>query len=181
MYSYKSKVNHSSARLEDTNVSYKDLCAVCANVRGMPVQQAISFLSLAVDMRIPVYYPSWNKKLGARHELGGKKGRYPKKAAKIVMKVLKSAVANADTKGLDPDSLFIAHIAANKKNKYLRYSPKGRRNISALTTARVEVVLEELQMSEIVGKEKKKSQKERVAQTNVTTNINDEKKNEENK
>ncbi|MEM3372935.1 MAG: 50S ribosomal protein L22 [Candidatus Anstonellales archaeon] len=160
MYSYKSQRNHAKARLEDINVSFKDLCAVCDNIRHMRVQDAIMFLSLAKDMRIPVYYRRWNKKLGARKELKGKKGRYPQKAAKYVLKLLKSAVANAEQKDLDVENLYIAHIAANKKNIYPRLAPKGRRVIQNLETARIELVLEELALKSKVKENNEDIKKE---------------------
>ena len=40
---------------------------------------------------------------GIRHELGGKKGRWPKKCAGLVRKVLVNAVANARNMGEDPE------------------------------------------------------------------------------
>ncbi|MCX8167103.1 MAG: 50S ribosomal protein L22 [Candidatus Micrarchaeota archaeon] len=166
MYSYKSKRQHAKARLEDINASFKDLCAVCDNVRNMRVQDAILFLSLAKDMRIPVYYRRWNKKLGARKELKGKKGRYPEKAARLVLKLLKSAVANAEQKNLDVENLYIAHIAANKKNIYPRLAPKGRRIIQNLETARVELVLEELSLVQDNKKEESKPNRKKKENTN---------------
>jgi len=80
--------------------------------------------------------------MGHRAELGGYKGRWPMKECKIVLKCLKSAIANAREKGLSTD-LIVSHVCANKRHSYSRYASKGRRNVSKLETARVEIVLRE--------------------------------------
>ncbi len=143
-YSYmvpeKDKDMYAFARAEDINASYKDLTQVCARVRGKPISWALSFLEKARDGTIPVLYQKFNTKLGHRKELNGRKGRYPKKAAGEVLKVVKSAAANARVKGISED-LTIIHISANKKATFPRGVPKGRRGRSDYETARVEIVV----------------------------------------
>jgi hypothetical protein len=80
--------------------------------------------------------------MGHRRELGGQKGRWPAKEAGIVLDCLKSAIANAKEKGLS-EELIVMHACANKKAINMRYASKGRRNVSKLETARVEIVLRE--------------------------------------
>ncbi|MCD6279268.1 50S ribosomal protein L22 [Candidatus Micrarchaeota archaeon] len=129
------------ARIEDIDVSFKKLAAVCDNVRGMQIDNALSFLEEAVNMKRPIRFRKWNKKMGHRRQLGGKKGRYPINAIKIIINLLKNARANADAKGiLNP---FIVHIAANKQHSYPRLSPKGRPMLTNYETAFAEVVLED--------------------------------------
>lgn len=146
MYSYiieKGKEgDFARARLEGVDASFKDLAQVCGNIRRRPVDQAIKFLEEASEGKRPVLYRSSNRHLGHRRELGGKKGRYPKKSARIVLGVLRSALANAQHKGLS-EELIVTHACANKVSTYMRYSSKGRRNPSALETARVEIILKE--------------------------------------
>jgi ribosomal protein uL22 len=129
-----------SARLEGVDASYKDLAEVCGRIRRKTSKWAIEFLEKAAKGEIPVLYKRHNKKLGCRHELSGRKGRYPKKAAKIVLKVLRSAIANAHQQGLGED-LIIIHASANKKATYPRLSPKGRRIRSDYELSRIELVL----------------------------------------
>jgi len=146
MYSYiidKGKEgDFARARVEGVDASIKDLVEVCGNVRGRPVDKAIKFLEEAADGKRPILYRSNNKRLGHRRELGGKKGRYPQKSARIVLGVLLSALGNAQHKGLS-EELIITHACANKLAKFMRYSSKGRRNASVLRTARVEIILKE--------------------------------------
>ena len=145
MYMYTPKhENYARARVEEVNASFKDLCAVCDSVRGMKVTDAINFLRLAASGRVPILYRRHNKKMGHRRELGGKKGRWPMKEARIILKLLNSAVANAEQKGLIEEDLVITHIAANKQRSYARLAPRGRWRRAFYETAFAEVVLEEM-------------------------------------
>ena len=140
-YGYKIDEKCAPAQLYDIDASFKDLAAVCDNIRGMDTDKAVEFLEKAAKKEVPIYYKRWNKKLGHRRELGGKKGRYPVKAVKIVLSVLKNAIANASQKGLW--NTYVAHASANKQSIYPRLQPKGRRIRSDYETSRVEIVLRE--------------------------------------
>ena len=128
------------ARLEGVNVSYKDLAEVCGRLRGKSTEWALEFLEGAAACELPVFYSTHNKKLGHRRELGGRKGRYPWKAAEVVLKVLQSAMANGKVIGLaEPYEILVA--SANKKEIFPRMASKGRQARSCLETSRVEIVL----------------------------------------
>ncbi len=133
--------NCARARLEGVNASYKDLAEVCGSIRSKKADWAISFLEEAAEMKKAIPYKGHNKRLGHRRELGGRKGRYPQKAVKIVLKVLKSAIANGKTLGLGEVFTVIA-ASANKKAGYPRVAAKGRWARSFLVTSRVEIVLQ---------------------------------------
>ncbi|MEM2948353.1 MAG: 50S ribosomal protein L22 [Candidatus Anstonellales archaeon] len=165
MYSWKPENVEfaAKARVEGVDASFKDLVEVCGNIRRMKASDALSFLEKAADGKVAVLYRSNNKHLGHRKELGGKKGRYPKKAAKIVLKVLKNALNNAMQKGLLEENLFVAHACANKKFTYPRLQPKGRRTRHDYETARVEIILIEKGAEKKIkeeAKEKKEEKKE---------------------
>ncbi|MEJ5172130.1 MAG: 50S ribosomal protein L22 [Hydrogenothermaceae bacterium] len=49
----------------------------------------------------------------------------PKRSARIVEKLLKSAIANAEFKGMDVDNLYIAKIHAEQGPMLKRYTPKA--------------------------------------------------------
>jgi large subunit ribosomal protein L22 len=157
-YKYGCEIDASCApaQLYNIDASFKDLAAVCDNIRGMDAGAAVSFLEKAARKEVAIYYRKWNKKLGHRAELGGRKGRYPVKAAKIVLSVLKNAIANAAQKGLE--NVYIAHASANKQAIYPRLQPKGRRIRADYSTARVEIVLREKKgdKEEREGKEEKR-------------------------
>jgi len=128
------------ARIEGVNASYKDLAAVCDNIRGQSAVWAIEFLTAASLGMTAVRFRRHNKKLAHRRELGGAQGRYPMKAAKAVLKALKSAMANGDLKGVGPEYVVISAVA-NKKDRFPRMSSKGRLVRSTLETSRIELVL----------------------------------------
>lgn len=139
-YSAEFDENCATARLEGVDASFKDLAEVCGRIRGKDIRWCLSFLEQAAKAEIPVLYKRHNKRLGHRRELGGKKGRYPKKSAAIVLKVLKSAIANGMVKGLG-ESYTVLSACANKKTTYPRLAPKGRRARSNYELARIEVIL----------------------------------------
>lgn len=132
--------NCAKARLEGVNASYKELAEVCGRIRNKKTEWAVEFLQQVSDGELPVLFKRHNKNMGHRHELGGKKGRYPQKAAKFVLKTLQSAIANGRTLGLG-DVYTILSASANKKEIYPRLAPKGRQARSFLETARIEIVL----------------------------------------
>jgi len=141
-YSFKEEGNFAYARIEGVDGSFKDLAEVCGRIQGMTTDRALILLEKFKSMELPVLYKRRNKYLGSRRELGGKKGRYPQKAAGIVLKAMKSAISNAKIKGMD-EPYLIVHMCANRKHNYPRLAAKGRRNRQDYETARVEVVLKE--------------------------------------
>ncbi|MFH2106986.1 MAG: 50S ribosomal protein L22 [Candidatus Micrarchaeota archaeon] len=152
-YSYNfDNENFVCARIEGVDASYKDLTEVCGRIRNKKISVALDLLQKASNMEIPILYKRHSKRLGHRRELGGQKGRYPQKSAKIVLKVLKSAIANGNLKGFD--EMVIAHVAANKKIVYPRLASKGRQSRSNFELSRVEIVLKNT--GAIVKKEIKK-------------------------
>ncbi|MFZ8786138.1 50S ribosomal protein L22 [Thermocrinis sp.] len=69
----------------------------------------------------------------------------PKKAARIVEGVLKSAIANAEQKGLDLDSLYIKKAVAEDGPMYKKWIPRahGRATMVRKRTSHITIVLEE--------------------------------------
>lgn len=119
------------ASAHDINASFKDLCAVCDAVRYKPVTSALKVLDSVIDNNAPIEYRRHNKYMGSRHELQGKKGRYPIKCAQIVKNVIVNASANARNKGEDPESMYVVHAAANKTFIARRGPSKGVRAVAA--------------------------------------------------
>jgi ribosomal protein L22 len=110
---------------KDINASFKDLSIVCSAIRYKTAASAVKELEEVESGAKPVFYPRFNKGMGSRHELLGKKGRWPKKCSKIVRNVLLSAISNAENKGYDPDAMVVVHASANKTNIVRRVAPKG--------------------------------------------------------
>jgi large subunit ribosomal protein L22 len=166
------------AQLKNIDASYKDLANTCTFIRGMNAKEALSLLELASKKIIPIPYPRYNKKLGHRRELGGKKGRYPVKSAKIVAKVLKDAIANAKFLGLNEDNLYVAYAVANKHRIEKRIAPKGPRRAGKPSNPKRGPRYSNLEYSfvQIILKEKEGENKEEVKKEEKEIKKKEEKK-----
>ncbi len=151
----------SRAQSYNVDASYKDLSQVCANIRGLMIDDALDLLESASNCERPIQFKKFNKKLGHRSELGGKKGRYPWKAASLVLKVLQNAQANASFKGLS-EALRVYHAAANKQATYPRLQSKGRQARANYETARIEVMLQEVPGAKVKLKDLSVEEKKRI-------------------
>jgi len=81
------------------------------------------------------------------HKSGIGPARYPVKAAKAFLKILESAVANAEFTGKeDPDAMIIRVINAHKGATTKGYRPRayGRSGPWNQDTVNLEIVLEEV-------------------------------------
>ncbi len=110
---------------DDINASYKDLGAVCDAVRYLKASSAVALTEKLSRMEMPILFRRHNKHMGARHELHGRKGKYPVKAAKEVRLVLLNAIANANSKALPGEDLIVLHACANKTQIVRRQPSKG--------------------------------------------------------
>jgi len=145
-YAQELKENQVKASARDLRVSFKEMVELVRELRGRSLEDARKILEDVVSMRKPIPFKRYCGGVGHRKQLEGwKAGRYPVKAAKLVMKLLKSAEANAEQKGLDVDRLFIRHIAAQKGPKLRRFFPRafGRATPKIEQLVHVEVILEE--------------------------------------
>ncbi len=68
-----------------------------------------------------------------------------KKAGKIILKLLKSAISNAKNKGYDEKELYIKNIIVNEGPKHLkRYYPKARGGVGQIIKkmSHIEIILD---------------------------------------
>ena len=147
----------------DLDISYKDLTNVCAAMRNRSVAKARKVLEDAIALSVPIPFKKFSKGVGHRSQLGGRKGRFPRKECRAALAILNNAVANANRKGFDESLLFVKGAVAYKQNvlpRYRRiwvggmtlgYGKQATR--SDYVTARIEITLEE--RPELGGKERK--------------------------
>ena len=109
----------------DINASYKDLVAVCDAVRYLKTEAVMELIDGIMTEKMPIVFKRYNKYMGSRHELQGRKGAFPIKAAREVKKILTNAIANSQKRGMAQDSLFIVHASANKTHIERRRPSKG--------------------------------------------------------
>ncbi len=74
----------------------------------------------------------------------------PKKAARITEKVLRSAIANAEQKGMDLDNLYIKKAVADEGPMYKKWMPRayGRATMLRKRTSHITIILEERKKEE---------------------------------
>jgi len=122
-FSFKEKEGEKlgKAQLHDLNCSYKDLSQVLGAIRRKPIGEARVILNEAIDLKKAIRFRKFSGRLGHRSELGGQKGKYPKKECKFALELLQNAVSNAIVKGLDESALVVKHGAAYKQNVLKRY------------------------------------------------------------
>ena len=163
-YSVKAdKAKAGQAQGYDLDVSYKDLCNVCAALRNRSVAKARTILQEAIKLKTPILFKKFNTGVGHRSQLGGRKGRFPKKECKAALAILDNAVANATKKGLDESLLCVKAACAYKQNVLPRYRRTwvggatlgyGKQAIrSDYVTARMEITVEE--RPSLPGKDRK--------------------------
>jgi large subunit ribosomal protein L22 len=159
----------SRAQAYDLDVSYKDLCNVCFAITNKSIPVARKILNEAIEMKMPIIFQQFNTGVGHRSQLGGRKGRFPKKECKVALATLNNAVANATRKGLDESLLVVQNANANKQNVLPRYRRTfvggaalgyGKQAIrSDYVTARMEITLTERPGLKPIGKKDKNAAK----------------------
>ncbi len=168
-YSYnKAKEGVIFAGVKDINASFKDLCNVCDSIRYKSVASATLMLEQVEAGKLAILYRRHNRYMGDRHELGGKKGRWPKKCAGLVRKVLVNATANARNMGEEPDDMIVVHAAANKTTTVPRRPPKGIRYVRTggygyVPTRRSDMELAKIEIGLAYPKGTKRPEKKAVA------------------
>ena len=100
-------------------VSKKVAYEVTNHIRGRTIEKAIAILKDVQAIKMPVPYKRYNK--DTPHRKGDfAAGRFPEKAARYIIPLLKSLKSNADDKGLTGE-LILVHSAANMTAKRHRY------------------------------------------------------------
>ena len=126
-------------------ISPKFTREICGLIRGMKVNNAIKTLEGIIALETPVPLKRYNKRVS--HKQGVGPGRYPKKAATAVLGVVKSAVANAEYKGLNTDDMVIATISASRGRVTPGHMARahGRATEWNQDTVNLEVIIQEVE------------------------------------
>ena len=126
-------------------ISPKFTREICGLIRGMKVPTAIKTLEGIIALETPVPLKRYNKRVS--HKQGVGPGRYPKKAATAVLGVIKSAVANAEYKGLNVDDMVIRTISASRGRVTPGHMARahGRATEWNQDTVNLEVIIQEVE------------------------------------
>ena len=130
---------------KELTISPKLSREVAGMVRGMKVDKAIQALEDVVALKRPVPWKRYNKRVS--HKQGVGPGRYPEKVAKAFLTVIQSAVANAEYKGLDVDSMVLRTITVSRGRTLPGHMPRahGRATQWNQDTVNLEVIIEEVE------------------------------------
>jgi len=144
--------NTGRAVIKDADISFKTSVEICNFIRGKNVDKAIRILEDVLEKTQAIPFKVYNRNIG--HVPGMGSARYPQKASKIILQLLKDAKANAINKGLSSD-LIIAHLVPNKAAEPHHY---GRQRGTKMKRSHVEVILSEKKVQEkkVEKKENKK-------------------------
>ena len=172
----KSEQNEHSARASGQNmgVSTKHCLEICRHLRYKRTAQAKKILEDVIAMKVPIPFKKFNRDMG--HKAGIAAGRFPQKAAREVLKLIKSVEANAQNKGLNTANLKIIKLLANKAATPMT----GGRQRTGTKRTHVEIEVKET-------KEKKKEKRDKKTETpdkkkdTKEEKINDKKEISENK
>jgi large subunit ribosomal protein L22 len=136
----------------ELHISPKHSVEICRAIRGLPITSAIDLLENVIIKKEAVPFKKYNSMVPHRRRSGyatkgAGPGRYPVKAAKAILRVLKSAQSNAD-KSIDDlgdtENLRIATAAASRGRVIGGWMPRahGRWEKFNQDTVNVEIILE---------------------------------------
>ena len=130
---------------QELPVSWKDSVELCREIRGLFLEDAKEFLEDVAEKKRPIHLRNYSKHAAHKRGTGFGPGKYPVKAAKSILKVLEGVENNAEYKGLDPENMFIVHIAANRGRVYPGWKPRARGRSSPWNseTVNVEIIIQE--------------------------------------
>lgn len=112
-----------TARGRNLRISWKDATEIGKWIKGKATDKAEKMLEEVIAGEQAVPYKKYNK--GLAHRPGNMAaGRYPKKAAKEIKRLLNSAVKNAEYEGLSSD-LVIETVKVSPGARY--QTPKRQR------------------------------------------------------
>jgi len=119
-------------------ISIKKAVEVCNVLRNMRLEKAKRYLERVVEGTQAVPYRRSKMDLGHKRGIGP--GRYPKKTAAMLIRLLNSVEANAQFKGLSTADLVISHISPNRASCPWHF---GRQRRTKMKRTHVEIVVEE--------------------------------------
>lgn len=99
-------------------ISWKVSYNISRYIKYLPVEKAIKRLEEVIELKRAIPYWRYNRDIPHRSNIDGgiKQGRYPVKASKYFIKLLKSLEKNAEKLGLDKNKLIIVFSSAYKGN-----------------------------------------------------------------
>jgi len=140
MYAFSGYDKEKMARVigRDLSMSTKAGIEICNFIRRKDLQKTKAYLEAVLKKEKAIPFKRFCN--GAGHKPGMGAGKYPIKACKHVLNLVKSAEANASMKGLNTSSLKIIQAVANQASRPMKY---GRATRGEMKRSHVEIVVME--------------------------------------
>eukprot|EP00210_Caulerpa_lentillifera_P000943 g913.t1 len=136
------------ARGSDMRVRFKTARETSQAIKGLSLEKAKEYLEAVLEHKRCIPFRRYCGGVGRTPQAKNEgsttgQGRWPVKAVKIILNLLKNAESNAELKGLDIDNLYIYHIQCNRAMKQRRrtYRAHGRINPYMSSPAHIELIL----------------------------------------
>jgi len=142
------------ARARNLSVSTKHSVEISRNLRYKNTTFAKKYLEAVINYDSPVSFKRHVRNTG--HKSGMSAGRYPVKAAKEFLKLIKSVESNAQFKGMDLSNLKITKLMSNQAS----IPRTGGRQRYATKRTHIDVEV-------MIGKTKKNPKEEKKVQKEV--------------
>jgi len=141
----------SKSRGSHLRVHFKHCREIAHYTKGMKVNKAVKVLDDVLAFKGVIPFVKYTGGIGRKamakqcKYAPGNVGRWPVKATAVYKDLLTNAISNAETKGLDPDTLVISHAQVNRAPPGRRrtYRAHGRIGKYASQPAHIEIILEE--------------------------------------
>jgi len=163
------KAHFAYAKSGNLPISSKQCIEICRNLRYKNTGWAKRYLEEVIVLKRAVPFRRFLMDMG--HKPGMSSGRFPQKAAKEVLSLIKSVEANAQAKGLNTSTLKISKIVANKASIPLT----GGRHRTGTKRANLEIEVKEMPA---LKKRETKQQKEKTTKKSVKKKETTEEKKE---
>ncbi len=125
------------ARAYDLPISTRHSIAICKFIKNKNPDRAIEHLSKVIKKKMAV--PITGE---IPHRKGIMSGRYPVKASKYFMRIIRDVVANANVKGMNINNLVL-HGISNKGSTTYHYGRRGgrfkRTNLTIIAMERIKI------------------------------------------
>merc|ERR1711937_1136210 len=142
--------NHKFIHARGSNVrtSFKNMRETSLAISGKKVSSARQTLKEVLDHRRCILFRRFTGGIGRTaqaHNDGGSngQGRWPVKAAKILLHLLENAESNAEFEHVNMDELYVNHVLINRAGKQKRrtYRAHGRINPMNCTLCHIDIAL----------------------------------------
>lgn len=137
----------------NVHISWKHGIELSNALRFHSTAYAKKFLQEVVELKRPVAFTRYWRDVG--HKPGMAAGRYPQKAAREFLRLVKTVEANAQVKGLNTASLKIIKLITNRAPK----APSAGRKRHTAKHSHIEIEVQEGKIWKTVEKKAKETKK----------------------